>query len=47
MLIFEKIKKFYFRSAENKMQFYKILGFIIVPIITLTILFILMLTFIH
>jgi hypothetical protein len=40
MSIFKKFKKFYRASAENRIQFYVFLGFVILPVIGMTILYI-------
>jgi hypothetical protein len=47
MSLLQKIKKFYVRSPENRMQFFEILGFIVVPIVCLAILFIVMIRIFH
>lgn len=41
MLLWEKFKKFYRTSAENRMGIYNILAFLIVPIIGMTLLYVL------
>lgn len=40
MSIFKKFKKFYRSSAENRIQIYLFLGFVIIPVIGMTILYI-------
>lgn len=45
MPIFKKFKKFYQSSAENRIQIHLFLGFVIVPIIGMSILYILVRVF--
>lgn len=40
MKLLERFKKFYKASAENRIQFYVFLGFVIIPIIGMSILYI-------
>lgn len=39
--IWEKFKTYYKASAENRMGFYNLLGFLIIPIVGMSILYIL------
>lgn len=45
MSIFDKLKKFYRSSSENKTQMIVFLGFMIVPVIGMTVLYILVRVF--
>lgn len=40
MTLFEKFKKFYRASAENRIQTHVFLGFIIIPVVGMSILYI-------
>jgi hypothetical protein len=46
MSLLAKLKKIYGRSEENRMQFWEIVGFIVIPILTLAILFVVMMSLI-
>ncbi|CAM3677825.1 hypothetical protein [Legionella longbeachae] len=41
MSIWKKFKEFYTASAENRIGFYTFLGFLVIPILGMTILYIL------
>ena len=45
MLLIKKLKKFYKSSNENKTQVHMLLGFIVIPIIVLLLLYVCMLLF--
>jgi hypothetical protein len=45
MSMFKKIKKFYKRSSENETQTHMLLGFIVIPVIVLLLLYFGMLVF--
>ncbi len=39
MLLFKKLKKFYKASPENKRQIHVFLGFLVIPVIGMTLLY--------
>lgn len=45
MSLFKRFKKFYRASAENRIQVHVFLGFVIIPIIGMTLLYIFVRTF--
>lgn len=45
MSLYQKFKKFYFRSEENRMELFQIIGFIVLPIVGMAILFIIALLY--
>lgn len=40
MSLFKRLKKFYQASAENRIQIYLFLGFVIIPVLGMTVLYI-------
>lgn len=45
MSLLQKFKKFYRASAENRIQFYVFLGFVVIPVVGMSILYICVRTF--
>lgn len=45
MSVFNKIRKFYKRSDENKVQVHELVGFILIPIMAMMILYVGVLVF--
>jgi len=45
MLIFQKLKNFYKRSAENRMGIFNILAFFVFPVVALALLYVFVVIF--